>query len=72
MAMITSCFFKGAPSSVIIISPGMNSNVFSNEILFKWKLGNLALNTSYDLYFGEDLNNLELIKSNIGIVDTIL
>ncbi len=62
----SSCYYDTAPSEIINISPINDSTVFSDEVIFKWKLGNFANGVSYDFYLGNDLNNLQLIQSNLS------
>ena len=63
---ISSCYSNTAPSGIINISPINDSNVFSDEVVFKWKIGNFASGVSYDFYLGDDLSDMQLIQSNLS------
>ena len=62
---VTSCFYKTAPNGISCVSPGNTASVFSNEVTFEWKLGNFASGVTYDFYFGDSEDDLQLIEANI-------
>jgi hypothetical protein len=62
---ISACYFKVGPSEVIIISPLNGLNVFSDEVNFEWKVGNSVSGVTFDFYFGDSADNLQLIEADI-------